>query len=227
MEYYQKEILKAHYRQIHAKNRDILLAGGHGDPYLAAPGADTRMALALLIRISPEVTEQILSWQREVRRVEPDLYYYPGEDLHITVLDILRGVAGRTVPERIGDYIRCVQDCAAKIRPFSVEFAGTTVSDSAALVCGYYEYGLEQLRRSLRRALADAGLALEERYETRSAHITAIRVPDRLSDPKAFLKCAQSSREFGRMRVDSVELAFHNWYDSKKTWIAEGKLYDL
>ena len=42
---------------------------------------------------------QIEEFMKELQEIEPDLYYYPGHDFHITVMDILRGEKGRTVPE--------------------------------------------------------------------------------------------------------------------------------
>lgn len=74
------------------------------------------------------------------------MYIYPKEDFHITVLDILRGIQGREIPENIDAYVKCIAECAEKISSFYIDFTGMTTSDNAGLVCGYYEYGLEQYK---------------------------------------------------------------------------------
>lgn len=190
------------------------------DGYLVHPQRDTRMALALVIRIAPPICDQIEAFLDELKRLEPELYYYPAKDLHITVMDILRGIPDRPVPDNIDDYIRCIEACAGTIPPFRTAFDGLTMSDNAVMVKGYYEPALEALRRRLRRAMREQGLLLEERYETFSAHVTAARIPGRLTAPEPFLSQIADRRPFGEMEVSSFELVFHNWYDSKKKLLA-------
>jgi len=221
MNFYHENRLKDHYRRILEQNKEILIKGGQKDPYLLLPQTDTRMAVALLIRVKGEVSEKIADYLQELKRTEPTLYYYPPQDFHITVLDILRGKPNRTLPENMEDYITCIQECADRVRPFWIEFNGITASDNAVLVCGYYEYGLEEIRQSVRKALSDRNLILEERYQTISAHITVARIPEKLNCQEQFLKQMNKEIRFGRMEVDSLELTFHNWYDSKKTKLAD------
>ena len=224
MEIYKKQELDEHYNKIFLQNRQKLLSGGIGDPFLTAPEADTRMALALLIRIGPEVSANISRYLEELKKAEPGLYYYPDEDFHITVMDILRGEPGRKIPERIDDYIRCVRSCAAGIRPFQITLDGAAASDNAVMIKGYYEEELERLRVSLRKELAEQGLLLEERYQTFSAHVTAVRIPKRLEHAAEFLSHIETERAFGQMKAEALELVFHNWYDSKKTVLDRVKL---
>lgn len=224
MELYHETILKEHYDHIFEQNKEILLNGGHGDSFLLSPKTDARMAVALLIRIKGEVSEKIADYLQEMKKTEPELYYYLPQDFHITVLDILRGKPYRTLPENIEDYITCIQECADKVKPFCIDLKGVTASDNAVLICGYYEYGLEEIRQSVRKALANKNLILEERYQSISAHITVARIPQRLEHQKQFLNQIKREIHFGKMEVDSLELTFHNWYDSKKMKLADFKL---
>lgn len=221
MELYHEAILKEHYDHILEQNKEILLNGGHGDSFLLSPETDARMAVALLIRAKGEASEKITDYLQEMKKAEPELYYYPPQDFHVTVLDILRGKPYRTLPENIGDYITCIQECADKVKSFCIDFKGVTASDNAVLACGYYEYGLEEIRQSVRKALSKNNLILEERYQTISAHITVARIPQRLENQEQFLKHIKKEIRFGKMEVDSLELTFHNWYDSKKTKLAD------
>lgn len=221
---YNEDLLRKNYDSIWEKNREILLKGGHGDSFLLSSETDSRMALSLLIRIKGEASNKISEYIQELKSIEPELYYYPPQDFHITVLDILRGEPGRQVPENINDYISCIQKCASQVSPFQIHFKGTTASDNCVLVCGYYEYGLEEIRQSIRKALSDQNLALEERYKTFSSHITVARIPEKIRNPGDFLPHLKKEIDFGIMKVTSLELTFHNWYDSQKNLMAEIKL---
>lgn len=219
--HYNEPLLKEHYAHILEQNKEVLLQGGSGDAYLTAPQTDTRMAVALLIRVKGTVTENITAYLQTLQKAEPALYYYPPQDFHITVLDILRGKPHRTIPQNIADYITCIAQCVETIKPFHIDFQGVTASDNAVLVCGYYEYGLEQIRQTLRTAFAQNNLLIEERYQTTSSHITVARIPKQLNNPASFLEQIQRELFFGTMKVDTLELTFHNWYDSQKIKLAD------
>jgi 2'-5' RNA ligase len=219
MNYYWKEKLDELYNiNIYQKNKQKILSGGIGDKFLANAKNDNRMSLDILIRLSPEISTKIEECISELKSVEPNLYYYPKEDFHITVIDILKGAEGRTIPTNLKEYKECIQKCIREIKPFKIEFKGLTASDNAVMVKGYYEYELQKFRELLRKELKEKGLALEERYETISSHITIMRIPDKLENPNDFCKFIELGQErmFGIMNVNSFELSFHNWYDTKK-----------
>ena len=46
----------------------------------------------------------------------------------------------------------------------------------------------------------------------------------RIGSPERFLRFCNYGPQFGTMRVSSVELVYHNWYDSKKTTLARFEL---
>lgn len=136
------------------------------------------MALVLLIRINNNIANEIEKCISEIKIIEPDLYFYPKQDFHITVMDILKGEANRSLPDNINKYRECVFACAKEISPFKIDFHGLTASDNAIMVRGYYEYALQKFREELRMKLKHNGLKLEERYETISSHITIARIAD-------------------------------------------------
>ena len=218
------DALTAHYARILAQNREILLQGGRGDLFLQSKETDTRRAVALLIRVKGGVCEKISEYIQTLKQTEPELYYYPPQDFHITVLDILRGKENRMIPENVDEYISCIKGCTDGVKPFCIEFKGVTASDNAVLVCGYYEDGLEELRHTIREALSERNLILDERYKSISSHITIARIPEKLAQPKRFLEQIGQDVCFGTMKVDLVELTFHNWYDSEKMKLAEFRL---
>ena len=93
MNYYWKEKLKELYDiNIYEKNKQKIISGGIGDNFLKNAKNDNRMSLVLLIRISPEISTKIEKCISEFKQIEPNLYYYPKEDFHITVIDIFQKV---------------------------------------------------------------------------------------------------------------------------------------
>ena len=212
----EKEALDLLYAEILDCSRDALLRGGTPDPYLAPGAADDRMGLALVIRPDDETAGRICRYLEPPRAAEPGLYCYPAGDLHLTVLDLIGAAPGQRIPERWDAYLGAVRRAVREILPFCITFAGMTASESALLVRGYPDPALQRLRQSLRCELTAAGIPARERYETRSAHLTAARVAAPLRDPRALLEFLRCAPQFGTVRADTVELVFHNWYDSKK-----------
>ncbi len=216
--------LETHYQGILERNEEKILAGGTVDPRLTDAAVDVRFALVLLLRISNVVGKKVQEVCEELRAVEPDLYLYPQSDYHITVMDLLKGEAGRTLPENLEAYKRAIAACTGKIGPFWIKFDGLTASDGAVMVRGYYEEELQNLRVMLREELGRQGLDLQERYETISSHITIARVQKPLINPQKLIAFVEKPHPFGIMQVTEVELCFHNWYDTKKQTICKYEL---
>lgn len=211
-----RTFLDNHYESIISVNREKILAGGKGDPFLKNAPTDNRMALVVLIRIPDGITEKINQCIDDLKVIEPDLYYYPAKDFHITVMDILKGEKGREIPPNISKYIRCVEECSKEISPFQIKFDGLTASDNAVLVRGYYEDRLTIFREQLRDMLKQRELLLEERYKTVSSHVTIARLYNKYQNAERLLEFIERPRSFGTMTVQNMEISFHNWYDTRK-----------
>lgn len=220
MDGYETEKPDALYARIEREGRDALLRGGRADAFLRHPEADTRMSVVLLFRPTDEITARVGGMLREFQTRFPALYSYPASDMHVTVLDLLRGRPGLQKPagESAGAYIQSIRRALSACGPFRVCFRGVTASDGALLVRGYPEETLTRLRQALREGLRRDGLCPEERCETISCHITAIRFPVPLAEPRAFLELAERYRHmaFGVCTVRELEWSFHDWYDARK-----------
>lgn len=207
------------YRHIFEEGKSTLAKGGAVDSFLANPQTDTRMGVSLVIRVPDELQNPLWEELGELREMEPALYYYPQLDYHVTLLDLLRGRPGLTCPpELAGKYLDCVKAAAADIGPFSISLEGLTASREAVMAKGYYEEGMQKLRAAIRNAVRGAGLPLEERYETFSCHVSAVRFPSRISNPEKFFDFLKEESEvpFGTFCVGEIEMVYHDWYDSKK-----------
>ena len=224
MRIYDKDKLDNHYNNILKSNTDKIMLGGVGDTLLYDAKNDARMSLVILIRMTSNITNNIVRRIEELKLLEPDLYYYPQEDFHITVMDILKGELGRTVPANIDEYINIIAKCAEKIPAFEILFDGMTASDNVAMVKGYYEEPLEVFRKLLRNNFKQQSLLFEERYETFSSHISVARILSKLRNPNEYIDFIGRDCIFGVMKVKSFEICFHNWYDSQKTVLREIQL---
>jgi 2'-5' RNA ligase len=218
---YSHSFLRKHYSTILKNNRRIILEGGNGRIDYTDFVDEKIMSLVTLIRLSPEVSSRIAAFEDRLRAIQPDMYFYPQEDYHITVLDILKGEKGRQLPNNIDEYVEAVKACTKDISPFEITFKGISASDNAVMVCGFYDEALELLRQSMRTELKRRGLPLDERYETFSSHVTFARLCSKYTDPVKFLSLISEPVSFGAMTVTSLEVCFHSWCDARKTVIAE------
>ena len=212
----ERSFLDNHYDSILTANKGKILAGGAGDASLEKALTDNRMSLVVLIRIPLDAAEKIHSCINELKGIEPNLYYYPAQDFHITVMDVLKGEEGRSIPPNITEYIHCIEECSKDISPFKIEFDGLTASDNAIMVRGYYDDQLMVFRQKLRDMLKQRGLSLEERYKTISSHVTIARLLSKYQNPEKLLDYIEKPRSFGNMTVSNMEISFHNWYDTRK-----------
>lgn len=218
---YDRNFLREHYDSILQKNYKILLAGGNGRIDFTDFVDNNVRSLVVLVRLAQDVGQRISECIESLKKIEPDMYFYPQKDFHVTVLDVLKGEAGRQIPENISQYIEAVRECAKSIEPFEIEFDGLTASDNAVMVRGFYEPQLQILRENLRHELRVRNLILDERYETFSSHVTIARLCDKYSEPARILSFVNTPVSFGKMRVKSLEISFHSWCDSKKKVLCE------
>jgi 2'-5' RNA ligase len=212
------------YKNIAHRSACAIRDGGIIDQFLAHPEQDYRMGVSLVFRIPNTVKKSILNKMKDIKQCAPELYYYPPADFHVTILDLQRAKPGLMCsPELAERYTEAVIDAVKGIHPFGVSFCGMVASDGAVLVKGYYDPAFEVLRQKLRTILRKLDLPLDERYETFSCHITVVRFPCKIESPSVFSDVIKnlSDINFGRFTVDSVQLVYHNWYDSNKEVLSE------
>lgn len=216
--------ITALYQDIAVRGACAIQNGGIVDQFLAHPEQDFRMGVSLVFRIPDPVKTSILKKMNDIKYCAPELYYYPTADFHVTVLDLQRAKQGLMCSSELAErYTEAIQHVAREILPFEASFCGMTASDGAVFVKGYYDSSLEIFRQKLRTLFRARDLPLDERYETFSCHITVVRFPRKIESPSAFSDVISNLSEidFGRFTVDSVQLVYHNWYDSRKEILSE------
>ena len=231
----QNEPLEVLYTRMHTDSCiDIVNTGVRPDEFLRNPEADGRFGLTLLIEIDSGITGSLFSIIEEIKRFEPDQYYYPATDLHITVLDLIAAHEGFRCDEmEIEAFCSMAFDVVKEVAPFDILFKGLILSLTGVLVKGYYRQGLPTLRDRIRREAGKRRIVLRERYQSISAHASLMRFSSPLADRERLLQFMERSgeRSIGRMTVRNCTLVIHDWYNRRKAVIgrfplAGGEMYE-
>jgi len=182
---------------------------------------DNRFGVTLLVRPSLEVRQRISGFLSRIKVIEPEQYYYPPSDMHITVLSIVSCFEGFDLDQVDVDAVKeILRTCLRDVSSFNIFFRGITASPSCILIQGFPEQEeLEKIRYRLRSAFSQSKLELsiDRRYKLTTAHATVIRLKKPLRDNEAFLKMIEYYRDidFGQTRVEQMELVFNDWYQRK------------
>jgi 2'-5' RNA ligase len=192
------------------------------DGILAEQVVDLRRGLTLIARPSVEVRQKVRRFLRELQRIEPDQYYYPASDLHITILSLHHAtVRHAEYLAKMARYMSAVDAALRGAGPIRMEFKGVTASTGAVLAQGFVgDATLNELREELRRQLRSRGLeeGLDVRYRLATAHMTIARFRSPLCDGRrlAAVLVAARSRVFGSTKVNSLTLVQNDWYMTRR-----------
>lgn len=210
--------LTFHYRQMYdAAVAAIVHQRYQLDTMLDCP-TDNRRGITLLIRPTKSVRKNIVQFLQQIQQIEPEQYYYPETDMHLTVLSIVSCVEGFVLEDV--DLLKVktiIQDTLAKMPRFLIDFYGITASPSCILIQGFpKQETLNLMRERLREAFAQSnlGLSIDARYTLNTAHMTVIRLRKPLQDSGLFCRYIDRYRtfDFGSAQVDTIELVYNDWY---------------
>ncbi|EWH08982.1 hypothetical protein DS2_14899 [Catenovulum agarivorans DS-2] len=193
------------------------------DPYLLNDTNDSRRgitALAYLNQAEPPVAKQITNFQDTIRNIEPEQYYYPVDELHLTVLSVISCIAGFQLSD-IEDqaYADIFQSVFASAQPIELEYRGISASANCIVIQGFpVDTALENLRNKLRTLLAKSGLRVtfDSRYKLVTAHSSVIRFRKPINNGRKLFELCQQYRNhhFGNVILKDFELVFNNWYQN-------------
>ena len=195
------------------------------DPVLQARVLDRRRGLTVIARPSRAVRESVGLFLRELRRLEPEQYYYTATELHLTVLSLFTTTLDFepffAQKER---YIAAVDAALNSAAPMRVVFEGVTASPGTVMIQGFFETGeLDELRDGLRRQLRLRGMekGVDERYRLETAHMTLMRFRAPLRDAERLMEALERARRrpFGETTVKRFALVEHDWYMSRRTTV--------
>ena len=179
---------------------------------------DTRRGMSVLSYLSDEIGVAISTLLDQLQRIEPEQYYYPANEFHLTVLTVITCFEGFKLSDiDVKAYSDAFQQAVEDIGPFKIRYSGITASPSCILVQGFPDdEQLNLLRGKLRSSFERANLrtTTDLRYEISTAHTTVVRFKSPLRNRDAFIELLSKYRniDFGTLEVDRLDFVFNNWY---------------
>ncbi|MGD9940937.1 MAG: 2'-5' RNA ligase family protein [Clostridia bacterium] len=208
------------YEKIHQDSMCSISGGDIDiDPCLSDHVVDQRRGVSLIIPVKG-IRKDYEALVARFRNLAPEQYYYPFEDLHVTVFDFVQAFESYTRSEQQEDEFRQISHEALEgIGQFPLRLRGPVFSSAAGLLAGYDDDILVTIRKTIRRLMVMKGLRNDERYESHSAHVTFCRFRSPLADPAGFVRLIDACRDLqlGTEEVAFMELVEHDWYNSTPT----------
>lgn len=217
------ENLKDFYDQLYNNAIDKLISDQYEIDSMIDLSVDKRFGLTLIIKLDAHVTERIQQFLTTLRSIEPDQYYYPSSDMHVTFLPIIPCHENFDINHIvIQDYIDLIRTHLSTAEPFKIRFEGITASSSCIMIQGFFNDNiLNERRDQLRKAFTVSSLHqnIDQRYILRTAHATVIRFKKPFIAKEKFLETIASYRHcnFGTTVVKKIELVLNDWYLKEKS----------
>lgn len=165
--------------------------------------ADTRRgvtALAYIEKNDALVAKRISEFLIGLQQVIPNQYFYPTDELHLTMLSIISCVDDFTLDDiHTPHYAALFQETLSRLPEFNITFKGVTATPDCVVIQGVVDHGksgenaknrenvkngeneesdtLTLLRERLRNAFKSSTLrsSIDARYTLKTAHCTAAR----------------------------------------------------
>jgi len=210
--------LTEHYNQLYKKSSKAILTEKYKLDLQINNPSDSRFGLTLLIRPSETIKANIQLFLEEIKAIEPNQYYYPDSDIHITVMGIISCYEGFTLDQiNIPEYIDLIEQSLVELDQIEIEFRGLTASPSAIMIQGFpTDESLNIFRNKLRESFKNSTLeqSIDSRYTIAAAHSTVMRFQEKLENTKQLIQVAEKFRDynFGKFQVKKLELVYNDWY---------------
>ncbi len=214
--------IKEHYSKLYNESIYNISIDKYAIDSLIDSKIEKRFGITLLIRPTNEVKNKIQNFINELKEVEPNQYYYPNSDLHITVMSIISCYDGFSI-EKIEPlkYIELIKKCLSLNQNIEINFKGLTASNSCIMLQGFMNNNqLNEIRDNLRFEFKNSKLeqSLDKRYSIQTAHSTIVRFKNYFKQKQSFLKIIDkySDYDFGTFTVNKIELVYNDWYQRKE-----------
>ncbi|MFT6985871.1 MAG: 2'-5' RNA ligase [Psychromonas sp.] len=181
---------------------------------------DTRRGVSVLSYLSHPLGVAICELLDELKGIEPEQYYYPTNEFHLTILSIITCVEDFKLSDiDVKAYSDAFELAVKEIGPLKIRYSGVTASPSCILIQGFPDNDqLHFLRDKLRLSFKKANLhtTIDLRYKISTAHSTVVRFRAPLRKRDEFIDVLSKYRktDFGTLKVDRLELVFNNWYQA-------------
>lgn len=217
--------LSEHYNTLFKTSSELILSENYSIDSKINDDSDKRFGITLLIRPNEEINNNIQAFLKELKKAEPEQYYYPSSDIHITVLSIISCTEGFALNQfSTSEYIEIIEKSMINVNEIEIEYHGVTLSPSAIMVQGFpSDDSLNIFRDKLRENFKNSSLqqSMDSRYTITAAHSTVMRFQNKLQNPKKLIEVVEKFRNynFGKFTVDKIELVFNDWYQREKNTV--------
>ena len=190
--------------------------------HLIDSSLDDRFGITLLIRPNKQVKDQIQQFLSDLKIIEPNQYYYPDSDIHVTVLSLISCYSGFDLAKiSMKDYVEVIKKSITAQKSFEIKFNGITASPSCIMIQGFLnDDTLPAIRDKLRKNFRNSTLeqTIDKRYSIQTAHATVVRFRQELTRKDEYIKVLEDYRDFyfGTFTVDTLELVYNDWYQRKE-----------
>ena len=214
--------LENHYKKLYHESINKISSDNYHIDTLIDSKNDRRFGLTLIIRPSNEIKTKIQDFLKNFKEIEPNQYYYPNSDIHITVMSIISCYSDFDMSKiDVQKYIDLTEKCLLKGIDLNITFKGITASPSGVMVQGFMNNNeLNDIRNRLRKAFKNSNVeqSLDKRYLIQTAHSTIIRFRKELSQKEKFLELLDNSinYDFGTFKVNKFELVYNDWYQREQ-----------
>lgn len=217
--------LTKHYNQLYTKSSAEILTGNYRLDSQINNTSDSRFGITLLIRPNESTKANIQLFLEDLKAIEPNQYYYPDPDIHVTVMSIISCYEGFSLDKiNIPEYIDVIEQSLVHLDQITIEFRGITASPSALMIQGFpTDESLNIFRDKLRENFKKSTLqqSIDSRYTIATAHCTIMRFQEKLESPKELITTAAQFRnyDFGKFQVKNLELVYNDWYQREANTI--------
>ena len=214
--------LENHYKKLYHESINKISSDNYHIDTLIDSKNDRRFGLTLIIRPSNEIKTKIQDFLKNFKEIEPNQYYYPNSDIHITVMSIISCYNDFDMSKiDVQKYIDLTEKCILKGIDLNITFKGITASPSGVMAQGFMNNNeLNDIRDRLRKEFKNSNLeqSLDKRYLIQTAHSTIIRFRKELSHKEKFLELLDNSinYDFGNFNVNKFELVYNDWYQREQ-----------
>ncbi|MEO5790167.1 MAG: 2'-5' RNA ligase family protein [Gelidibacter sp.] len=214
--------LQDHYNQLYKDSITKITSDHYEIDPLINSDQDDRFGLSLIIRPSVAIKNEIQKFLNELNSIEPNQYYYPNSDIHITVISVISCYSGLQLSQiKVPAYIKLIANSLKNQEAMTLSLKGITASASCIMIQGFTnDDSLNQLRDRLRKEFINSDLeqSMDERYLIQTAHATVFRFKEKLAQKEKFLEIIEKYRayDFGTFSVDGIELVYNNWYHQER-----------
>lgn len=223
--------LSEHYNELYKTSSELILAENYTIDTKINDNSDKRFGVTLLVRPSEEIKVNIQAFLEELKKTEPEQYYYPNADIHITIMSIISCAEGFTLDKfSTSDYIKIIEKSLVDVNEIEIDYRGVTLSPSAVMIQGFpSDDSLNILRDKLRDNFKNSSLtqSIDSRYSITTAHSTVMRFQKKLENPKKLIEVIEKFRNhnFGKFTVEKIELVYNDWYQRERNTINLCDLY--